>query len=68
MTVEEDSTTVIEEYIEGRIPDGTQMSPKQLRSVIRQLCSVLEFLHKKGIIHRDIKPSNLLMTGEGGCI
>ena len=65
VTVEEDSTTVIEKYIEGRIPDGTQMSPKQLRSVIRQLCSVLEFLHKKGIIHRDIKPSNLLITGEG---
>ncbi len=33
VTVEEDSTTVIEEYIEGRIPDGTQLPRKQLRGI-----------------------------------
>lgn len=65
VTVEEDSVTVIEEYVEGRTPDGIQLSRKQLRGVIRQLCDVLEFLHGKSIIHRDIKPSNLLLTEEG---
>ncbi len=65
VTVEEDSTTVIEEYIEGRIPDGTQLPRKQLRGMMRQFCGVLEFLHEKGIIHRDIKPSNLLLTDDG---
>ena len=34
-------------------------------TVVRELCSVLTFLHKKEIIHRDIKPSNILFTEDG---
>ncbi len=65
VTVGEDATTVIEEYIEGQTPDGTWLSRKQMRGLIRQLCGVLEFIHGKGIIHRDIKPSNLLLAEDG---
>nr|WP_300912898.1 protein kinase [uncultured Acetatifactor sp.] len=60
----EDSTTVIEEYIEGQTSGEAELSGKQFRQVVRELCAVLEFLHGKGIIHRDIKPSNILLTEE----
>jgi len=31
-------------------------------SVLQQLCSVLDFIHKHQIIHRDLKPQNILIT------
>lgn len=65
VVVGEDSTTVVEEYIQGQTCGSALLPGKQLHSVVRQLCSVLEFLHGKGIIHRDIKPSNILLTEDG---
>lgn len=63
--VTEESTTVIEEYIEGETADSQKLSEKQVLSVIRDVCSVVEFLHGKGIIHRDIKPSNIILAQDG---
>lgn len=63
--VEEDVTTIIEEYIEGKALGSWEISEKQFLSVVRDLCSVLEFIHGKGIIHRDIKPSNIILAGDG---
>lgn len=65
VAVSEDSTTVIEEYIEGQTAGTEELSGKQFRQIVRELCSVLEFLHGKGVIHRDIKPSNILLTEDG---
>ncbi len=65
VTVSEDSTTVIEEYIEGRASGAAALSEKQFLQVVREMCSVLGFLHGKGIIHRDIKPSNIILTEDG---
>ncbi|MCM1126246.1 MAG: protein kinase [Lachnospiraceae bacterium] len=65
VTVSDDETTVMEEYIEGTTPGSMELSGKQFRKIIKELCCVLEFIHKKGIIHRDIKPSNILLAGDG---
>lgn len=65
VAITEETTTVIEEYVEGRSLDGIKLSGKQFKSVVKDLCSVLEFLHGKGIIHRDIKPSNIIYTESG---
>lgn len=61
----EDSTTVMEEYIEGEPLGSTALSEKQFLSIVKDLCSILEFLHGKGIIHRDIKPSNMILAKDG---
>lgn len=65
VTLSEDSTIVIEEYIEGQTSGTVELTEKQFLNIVRELCSVLEFLHGKGIIHRDIKPSNILLTEDG---
>lgn len=66
VVIGDDSTTVVEEYIEGQLSGAVELSETEFRNVVRQLCSVLEFLHGKGIIHRDIKPSNIILTEGGG--
>lgn len=61
----DDSTTVVEEYIEGRTAGSEELSEKQCRTIGREICDVLIFLHENGIIHRDIKPSNILLAKDG---
>lgn len=65
VTVDGDTTTVIEEYIEGQTVGSLELTEKQCRAVVKELCDVLVFLHGKGIIHRDIKPSNILLAKDG---
>lgn len=58
-------TTIIEEYIEGQSLGSAELPEKQLLGAVKELCSVLEFLHGKDIIHRDIKPSNIILAKDG---
>lgn len=65
VSLTEDTTTIIEEYIEGRALGSAELSEKQLYGIIKELCTVLEFLHKRNIIYRDIKPSNIMLAQDG---
>ncbi|MCM1387654.1 MAG: serine/threonine protein kinase [Bacillus sp. (in: Bacteria)] len=65
VSISESSTTVIEEYIDGQSLGSVELSEKQLLTVLKELCSVLEYLHGKNIIHRDIKPSNIILAKDG---
>ena len=65
VSLEGDTTTVIEEYIDGQTVRDARLSEKQCRVIVKELCDVLILLHGKGIIHRDIKPSNILLAKDG---
>ena len=65
VVVDNDATTVVEEYIEGKPSDSAELSEKGFLAIVGELCSILEFLHGQGIIHRDIKPSNIIMAEDG---
>lgn len=65
VTLEEDRTVILEEYIEGVTLDRASLSQGQLTRLLLELCNVLEFLHGHGILHRDIKPSNLMLAADG---
>ena len=62
---EADGVTVIEEYVEGDTLGSRELGGRERRTVIRELCGVLQFLHEHQIIHRDIKPSNIILARDG---
>lgn len=64
-SISDNTTTVLEEYIDGRTLGNVELSEKQIVTTMRELCSVLEYLHGCGIIHRDIKPSNIIFAKDG---
>lgn len=65
VSISDGTTTIIEEYIEGQTLENTELSESGARAAARELCTVLGFLHAKGIIHRDIKPSNIILAKDG---
>jgi len=68
----EDKIYTVIDYIDGcdldqYIKSGYYFSEEQIISWLKQLCSVLEYLHsqKPQILHCDIKPGNIMITSEG---
>ncbi len=67
---ENGQTIVLEEFVVGStlkqiLQTEHNLSEHEVREIAKQLCDVLEYLHRNGIIHRDIKPDNIIMTKSG---
>ncbi|OII73036.1 CDC2-related protein kinase [Cryptosporidium ubiquitum] len=52
-------------YIEGLKLEGRVIKVIDIKVIIRQLLSSLEYCHLNNTIHRDIKCANLLISGDG---
>jgi serine/threonine protein kinase len=42
---------------------GQRIAPAEVAELGRQLCSVVGYLHRQGVLHRDIKPGNIVADG-----
>jgi tRNA A-37 threonylcarbamoyl transferase component Bud32 len=61
---------IIMEKLQGRdlekIVDARGMfSFDEVRSILRQVASALDYAHMRGIVHRDVKPSNIVLDDQG---
>ncbi|MFJ2618226.1 PASTA domain-containing protein [Glutamicibacter sp. NPDC087344] len=61
---------LVMEYVRGRnleqvISERGRFTPRQMLSVLEQVCNGLSAAHQEGIIHRDMKPANVLLADSG---
>lgn len=61
---------VVMDYISGEnlqkmLQREKKIKPDLVAKWMVSVCSLLSYLHKKGIIYRDIKPANIILTEEG---
>lgn len=67
---DEERGVIIEEYINGRTlreyreENGT-LAPKEVFTIITELCEALALVHGHGLIHRDINPGNIMLSQDG---
>lgn len=60
---------LVQEFIDGQtleqdLRQAGALNEDQIRQVLQDLLSVLEYVHERQVIHRDIKPQNILRRVE----
>lgn len=60
---------IVRELIEGKtlrdkIQSGSKFSTKEVREILIQLLSALDYLHQQQVVHQNIKPKNIILRDE----
>ncbi|MEP0912525.1 serine/threonine protein kinase [Leptolyngbya sp. GB1-A1] len=70
---EDEEFYLVQEFVEGHdlsheLAYSKRLSEAEVIAMISDILSVLQFVHRQGVIHRDIKPRNLIRRQEDGRI
>ena len=62
---DDQSLYLVEEYIEGddlitEFNQEGKFNEEKIKSLLKDLLSVLDYLHQRNLLHRDIKPDNIM--------
>ena len=61
---------IVRELIEGRIlkekVQSQKLSTREVRKILLELLSVLDYLHQQKVIHQNIKPKNIILRDGDG--
>lgn len=68
---QDDRQYLVQEFIDGQnlaqeLAQKGALNEIQIRQLLNDLLSVLQFCHGKQVIHRDIKPENIILRGRDG--
>jgi eukaryotic-like serine/threonine-protein kinase len=55
----------LHDWLEASLHQGVLPSLGEVRQLIRQLASALDYAHRKNVIHRDVKPTNVMFDEHG---
>ena len=61
---------LVQEFVDGKVLSRTLRTGQRLEEaavikLLKELLSILVFVHEQQVIHRDIKPSNLMRRNDG---
>jgi len=68
---QENHQYLIQEFVDGddlakELKESGVFSQEQIKELLNDLLSVLQFIHENNVIHRDIKPENIIRRRKDG--